>query len=127
MSPSGNIPPRVVHGDKCVLALEQFKDGDARRVGFSLYLELPPSLLVHNATYQMPHAEIQAVLRHLKDGVGSGRKNLKGHITITSVSDNFVGLKVSLETLVAKTPSTQERWTYSGDGTYVVTAMPEGR
>ena len=125
MSSSGNYPPRVVHGDKCVLELAQFRDGDARRVGFHLYLELPPSLLVPDATFHLPHPEVQAVLHHLNDGVATATRNCKGHIKVTSVGDTSVCLKVNLEAFVAKNPSTKEAWTYTGNARYV--AIPEGR
>jgi hypothetical protein len=124
---SQDFPPHVVPGDKCVLELEQFRDGDARRVGFYLYLEVPRSLLVPNATFELPHSEMRAVLHHLNDSVGSATENCKGQIRVMSVGDTAVDLKVDLEALVAKKPSTNEAWAYAGNARYVVAALPAGK
>ena len=126
MSSTGNYPPRVVQGDKCVLELAQFRDGDTRRVGFCLWLEVPPELLVRGATYHLPHPEIQAVLHRMNDGVATATRNCEGQIKFTSVGKTSVGLKVNVEALVAKNPSTKEPWRYAGDARYVVTqsALP---
>jgi hypothetical protein len=126
MSSTGNYPPRVVRGDRCVLELAEFRDDDVRKIGFYLYLEMPPSLLVPEATFQLPHPEIYGVLHYLNDGV-AGTRTCKGQIKVTSVDGISVGLKVKLEALVAKSPSTKEAWTYAGSGRYKVATLPEGR